>query len=225
MEDKKDIELRSGKVRSIIGKMPEYYLRYGTVTVIAVLAVLIGILSGIKSEGRIPLDTKLLISPQPYLHFCSGSSSIQNLIPSGTTVAKGDTLCIIGSNPILSPISGTLERYTTKGRTSPGELILTVFPDTVFCSAIIAEIPSSTALSLNLSDTLDLIFDSGEAHVASTVAEIYRSKAFSSTPILTVLLTPVSSSSLSSIRNTGAAEMSIGKQSILSRLLDNHYLF
>lgn len=183
MENKKEIELRSGKVRSIIGRMPGYYLRYGTITVIAVLAVLTAILSGIKLETRITLNIKLLASPQSHIYFSSNCSSVQNFLPSGSVIAKEDTLCL-----------------------------------NIFYSSIIAEIPDSTTLSLHPGDTLDLIFDSGETHVASIVTKVCRQKVPASAPILTLLLTPVSPSSLSDIRNPTITEISTGKQSILSKI-------
>ncbi len=183
MENKKEIELRSGKVRSIIGRMPGYYLRYGTITVIAVLAVLTAILSGIKSENRITLDIKLLASPQSHIYFSRNGCSVQDFLPSGSIIAKEDTLCL-----------------------------------TIFYSCIIAEIPSSTTISLHPGDTLDLIFDSGETHVASIVTKTYCQKAPAPAPVLTLLLTPVSPSSLSGIRNPTITEISTGKQSILSKI-------
>lgn len=218
MEKKKDIELRSGKVRSIIGKMPGYYLRYGTITIIAVLAVLTVTLSSIKSETRITLGIKLLTSPHPYIYFSQDSLSVRHLLPSGSTVAKGDTLCIIEDNPISTPIHGILEQYTVGGRTSPGELILTVHPDTILFSAIVAEIPSNFPLPLHPGDTLGLLFDSGKTDIYAIVSKVCCSKNTEPAPIFTLLLTPVLSSSLSDIRNPFSAEISMGKQSILSKM-------
>lgn len=183
MEKKKDIELRSGKVRSIIGKMPGYYLRYGTIIVISVLALLTGILSSIKSETRITLDIKLLTSRQSYIYFSRDVSSLHDLLSSSSVVAKEDTLCV-----------------------------------TISESAIIADIPSNCPLALHPGDTLDLLFDSGKTNIYAIVSKISCSKNTEPPTIYTILLTPVPSSFLSDVRNPSTAEISMGKQSMLSKL-------
>ncbi|WP_129595369.1 HlyD family secretion protein [Seramator thermalis] len=64
MEEKKNIELRSEKVRNIIGQIPSVWIRYGTLMIGLALLVLFLIATFIPYRETIPVRIRVKVIPQ-----------------------------------------------------------------------------------------------------------------------------------------------------------------
>ena len=75
-EQKKNIELRSEKVRSIIGQVPSVLLRYGMALIGIILLLLVGIAAFIPYQESLPISAELETSPNSVLLRASQSGHI-----------------------------------------------------------------------------------------------------------------------------------------------------
>ncbi|MEN6618853.1 MAG: HlyD family secretion protein [Rikenellaceae bacterium] len=135
MEDnnKKYIELRSEKVRNIIGQVPPVLLRYGTIIISVVLLLLVIIAAFVPYRKSISINVTIHSTPQSILIKSDRNGILfQDSIPQN--VNKGDIITFIATGdsliPIYSPISGKIiVNVWNRDSVRNGDLLFAIIPD------------------------------------------------------------------------------------------------
>ncbi len=97
MEENKPIELRSEKVRNIIGRMPPVLVRYGTVMIVAALLVLAGIAAFVPYQPKISIEIAVAQDEGGKVHYTA-------LIPQDAMAQRGSIAFIAGHPPVEGPM-------------------------------------------------------------------------------------------------------------------------
>jgi len=97
MEENKPIELRSEKVRNIIGRMPPVLVRYGTVMIVAALLVLTGIAAFVPYQPKISIGITASQDEEGKVHYTAR-------IPQGAMAQRDDFVFIAGRPPVEGPL-------------------------------------------------------------------------------------------------------------------------
>ena len=113
MEQEKKIELRSEKVRNIIGRMPPVLVRYGTVMIVAALLVLMGIAAFVPYQPKISIEVTVMQDETGKVHYTA-------LVPRHA-MAQRDNIAFIAGHP---PVEGPM----------PVRFIFHDVPDTLYVS-------------------------------------------------------------------------------------------
>ncbi|WP_298646425.1 hypothetical protein [uncultured Proteiniphilum sp.] len=97
MEENKPIELRSEKVRNIIGRMPPVLVRYGTVMIVAALLVLAGIAAFVPYQPKISIEITAMQDEGGKVHYIAW-------IPQRAMLQRGKIAFIAGHPPVEGPM-------------------------------------------------------------------------------------------------------------------------
>lgn len=114
MEENKPIELRSEKVRNIIGRMPPVLVRYGTVMIVGALLVLAGIAAFVPYQPKISIEITATQDETGEVHYTAR-------IPQWA-MAQQENFAFIAANP---PVEGAV----------PVRFIFHDVPDTLYVSS------------------------------------------------------------------------------------------
>ncbi|MBP1619167.1 MAG: hypothetical protein H6Q14_2994 [Bacteroidetes bacterium] len=144
--NKKDIELRSEKVRNIVGQVPPVLLRTG-ITAIAVVIVVALVLAYLipYPEYR---DVRIHLSANPGVLAIQASRPGILLSTHKARVTKGDEICMIGSGSskeaFKSDITGTVFYNFREGEfIQKGEIAGAIVPDSIGSVYSIIHLPES----------------------------------------------------------------------------------
>ncbi len=97
MEENKPIELRSEKVRNIIGRMPPVLVRYGTLMIVTALLVLTGIAAFIPYQPKISIGITASQDEEGKVHYTAR-------IPQSAMAQRDDFAFIAGHPPVEGPM-------------------------------------------------------------------------------------------------------------------------
>ena len=97
MEENKPIELRSEKVRNIIGRMPPVLVRHGTVMVVAALLVLAGLAAFVPYQPKISIEISAAQDEKGEVHYTAR-------IPQRAMAQRDKIAFIAGSPPVEGPM-------------------------------------------------------------------------------------------------------------------------
>ena len=136
----KSIELRSEKVRNIIGQIPSALVRSGTLIICIVLMILFVISTFVPYRETISVQIELKTYPQ--VHFIHSSETgffLSDSIPS--TIQVGSTIGhIMGGSfaeKIISPITGNvIMNINDEDSIDKGELLCVIIPENHICYGI-----------------------------------------------------------------------------------------
>lgn len=96
-EQEKKIELRSEKVRNIIGRMPPVLVRYGTVMIVAALLVLAGIAAFVPYQPKISIEIIASQDEKGKVHYTAR-------IPRRAMAQRDNFALIAGQPPVEGPM-------------------------------------------------------------------------------------------------------------------------
>jgi len=172
MAEKENIELRSEKVRSIIGQVPPVLLRYGIVLIGAVLLLLVGIAAFIPYRESLPVSAVVHTSPQSILLKASQSGHMLWDLKS-RIVKKGETLGYEQSQDslfaITSSLSGKLLYIVQNGDTiTKGMALAIIIPQDDLAYYALAKVPKS--LLSKVKQGGKVLFDSPQGAIVGIVA-------------------------------------------------------
>lgn len=130
-----NIELRSEKVRMLLGKIPSRFLRYGSMIIAISFVVMIVIVNIIE----IPVYDKypLIIDFTPKVKkFIAPTNSYVTFKKVSTCTFEGDTICAIVSQTnsdsvyfVIAPFTGYIEPYVkNNGKVEKNKPFLAIFP-------------------------------------------------------------------------------------------------
>lgn len=157
----RNIELRSEKVRNIIGQIPPMLLRYGAAIIGAALLAMVSISAFIPYQEILPIEVTIKTIPE--IHEVNASSSgifianksIEKYIEKDSTVGY-----LYHSDKILSivaPISGNIVfNLKDKASVNCGELICVVIPKDSLCYYGEIEISESDKKRIDKNQTVIL---------------------------------------------------------------------
>jgi hypothetical protein len=97
MEENKQIELRSEKVRNIIGQVPPGLLRYGTAVIGLALCMLVAAAAFIPYQPKISIGIVAAQDEKGKVHYTA-------LIPQGAMAQRDDIAFIAGHPPVEGPM-------------------------------------------------------------------------------------------------------------------------
>jgi hypothetical protein len=152
-EQKKNIELRSEKVRSIIGQVPSVLLRYGMVLIGIVLLLLIGIAAFIPYQESLPISAEVETSPNSVLLRASYSGHIlwESKLK---TVSKGEVLGYEQTRDSLFAIRASLSGklcciVQNRDAITKGEVLAVITPKGSMTYYAMAKVPQSLLFKVN----------------------------------------------------------------------------
>lgn len=178
MTEKKNIELRSEKVRNIIGQVPSVLLRYGMALIGVVLLLLVGIAAFIPYQENLPISAVVHTSPQSILLKASQSGHMLWDLKS-RIVKKGETLGYEQSRDslfaIISSLSGKLLYIVQNGDTiTKGMPLAIIIPQDDLAYYALAKVPKS--LLSKVKQGQKVLFNSSQGTIIGIIT--------SQTPIL-----------------------------------------
>lgn len=97
MEENKPIELRSEKVRNIIGRMPPVLVRYGTAIISLALCMLVAAAAFIPYQPKISIEITVMQDEGGKVHYIAR-------IPQRAMSRRDDIAFIAGSPPMEGPM-------------------------------------------------------------------------------------------------------------------------
>jgi hypothetical protein len=152
-EQKKNIELRSEKVRSIIGQVPSVLLRYGMALIGLVLLLLVGIAAFIPYQESLPISVEVETSPNSMLLRASQSGHILWESKS-KTVSKGDVWgyeqTLDSLLAIRASLSGELRCIVqNRDAITKGEALAVITPKGDLTYYAMAKVPQSLLIKVN----------------------------------------------------------------------------
>lgn len=171
-EQKKNIELRSEKVRSIIGQVPSVLLRYGIALIGIVLILLVGMAAFIPYKEILSISAKVETTPKSVLlrasqagHIVWDSKSI--VVREGDVLGYG--LAQDGLYAIQAPLSGKLSRIVQNGDViSKGMALAVITPKNDLTYYALATIPQSSLAKIQQGEKV--LFNSAEGILEGIVA-------------------------------------------------------
>lgn len=175
-ESKRSIELRSEKVRNIVGQIPPILLRYGIIVICMVLFILAGIASFLPYKETIVVDVTLHTVPASKLVTATTAGTILLHSQSREVVANQTVGYIQDGNklvPIQVPISGSVVWNVSNGeQTESGATLLVVVPQEVLSVYGEALLNREQLYKVRLENRVMLLFSQGESP-EGRISEIY----------------------------------------------------
>ncbi len=170
MKEKKNIELRSEKVRSIIGQVPSVLLRYGIALIGIVLILLVGMAAFIPYKETISIAAKVETSPKSVLLKANRAGQI--LWDSKSVVVRegevlGYELAQDSLYVIQASLSGKLSRIVQNGDAiTKGEALAVIMPEGNLTYYAIAKVPQSLIVKVN--QDAKLLFNSSKGIIVGS---------------------------------------------------------
>lgn len=175
-ENRRSIELRSEKVRNIVGQIPPVLLRYGIVIVGLVLFILIGISTFLPYKETIAIDAILYTTPRSKMVTAPVAGTVLfDSLPQ--TVVENQIVAYIRDRnelvPVQAPISGILVlNVSNNERIAIGTTLLAVVPQDVESVYAESEVNGEQLTKIHLRDKVVLSAFQGRTWIG-TVSKIY----------------------------------------------------
>lgn len=174
-EQKKNIELRSEKVRNIIGQVPSILLRYGIALIGIVIVFLVGIAALIPYQENLPISARIETSPNSVLLRASHSGHVLWESKS-KIVSKGEILGYEQNQDSLFVIRASLSGmllYMVQNRDAitKGEALAIITPEGSLKYYAMAKVSQSLLAKVNQGEKV--LFDSSERVIVGRISKKY----------------------------------------------------
>lgn len=173
MTENKNIELRSEKVRSIIGQVPPVLLRYGIALIGVILLLLVVMAAFIPYQESLPISAEMETSPNSVLLRASQSGHI--LWESKSRVVnKGEILGYEQNLDSLLAIRASLSgklRCMAQDRDviTKGEALAVITPEGSLSYYAMAKVPQSLLIKVNQGEKV--LFNSSEGIIVGRISK------------------------------------------------------
>ena len=221
MDNKKDIELRSEKVRNIVGKIPPVTLRIG-IAVISIVIILILVLAYFLPYPQY-YNTDIEIISTPEYQIVRAPASGLYFNNSGNRLNIG---IVISSDSIFQVKSNAGGKIVTNNCDSfyvyQNDIIAVIIPDTTLSILGICKIPTDKINKIKQGQRVNVSLSSGENYLASVseIDNILQKDRTTGYPYYKVMIQFDSKLDLSEIFDTMAeGKIFISEKSILKLIL------
>lgn len=166
MDNKREIELKSEKVRNIVGKIPPITLRIGIIVISVVIILVLALAYFMPYPRYYNTKIEIIIIPEYQLIRAPVSGNYYN------NTGNNSHIGIIVSSDSITQVKPKIEgKILTNSYDSfyvyKNDIIAVIMPDSIFSISGICKIPTEKINEIKPSQKVNVSFSSGRSYIAS----------------------------------------------------------